>query len=1195
MMKKLMKRIAHIFLGILLAILLCVAFIIMTPTGLRLAVSIATQFIPGRLTIKTINGSLIKKIELTDFQYKNESVSIEISQLNFHWLPIALLSKHLDITKLYVNDAEIKYTTSTSTPKKPDETKTVKTEPFNLKKFEIPLPLQVSLSNVELQNIRLQQDKQPATILNHLALSAKTEDNQLIIKKLDATTGPYKLYLSGNMQFKYPFNTKINLQTITELPGSYPIHTHINLTGDLEKQLAFKAEIKQPFLAHITGTLENPIDAGPINVSGEWKNLILPFDITQNIVSQQGKLSITGKLSDYNVMINSDLAGAMIPAGHWILQGQGSLKQLDLKKIDANILHGQLSGYARTNWENNLTWQTALTIRHINPGIKWPNWEGDINAHITSTGKIADQSRQINVQLQQLSGNLNQNRLSGHFLLHANNEEITIPASTIHLGKDYLFLSGNLLENWNFKWKINAPNIAAIIPHMTGTIHSQGSLTGKSALPSIQGNLFIKDLNAEPLKIKSVTSKFQLHFNAQQNSTVALHLNQLHYANYHLHQFNFNLSGPLENHDINLHFKTEHANINAFVKAQIQNQLKQFTLHKLDMQSAVFGNWHLQAPVTLALSKQIINLSPFNWQSNTGSISGQFNQEENSAWSGVLKINRLPTQIFTAFLPQGLTLESHLNANIDLARDLDGKIQGSAAIGTTSGNLVYQNKIKKTLPFKNAQFNLQLSGTGLNSQCVINTQQQTPVDIAINLPNYSGKGFPDSSQSLKGHIKLNFDDLAFLADVIPSIEHLRGHISSHLNLAGTIKKPTILGQLEAKNGEVKITDLGIFLRNIDLNLTGTRLGKLNLDGGLYSGGHKLTIQGETSIHDSTFPSSYEIKGEDIQLMNTSEYKITASPDLKITYNKPKLKITGLVNVNHASITPKDFTSTVTLPSNTIIIKGNEDLNEPSLMDVYTKLKLNFGKNIYFTYAGLNAQIGGELTIDSSPKQLTTGTGEIKILNGKFDAYGTKLLIEKGSIIYTGGPIDDPNLDIQATKTVKHYVTASGAAGPGQIPTTSAGLQDVTVGLRVTGDAKKPVMKLFSEPPGMSESDILSYLVLGAPANAASGSQAQLLMKAAQSTSSVGNLSNNIKDTFGLSEVGFESDTVLDSDNKPQQNTSFVVGKYLTPRLYMSYSVGILVPINVLMVRYILSHRWSVQTESSSQENGGDIFYTIQTN
>ena len=57
-------------------------------------------------------------------------------------------------------------------------------------------------------------------------------------------------------------------------------------------------------------------------------------------------------------------------------------------------------------------------------------------------------------------------------------------------------------------------------------------------------------------------------------------------------------------------------------------------------------------------------------------------------------------------------------------------------------------------------------------------------------------------------------------------------------------------------------------------------------------------------------------------------------------------------------------------------------------------------------------------------------------------------------------------------------------------------------------------------------------------------------------------------------------------------TSLVLGKYLSPRLYVSYGISFAEAINTLKMRYTINDRWTLRTEAG-KEQSAEIVYTIE--
>ena len=71
---------------------------------------------------------------------------------------------------------------------------------------------------------------------------------------------------------------------------------------------------------------------------------------------------------------------------------------------------------------------------------------------------------------------------------------------------------------------------------------------------------------------------------------------------------------------------------------------------------------------------------------------------------------------------------------------------------------------------------------------------------------------------------------------------------------------------------------------------------------------------------------------------------------------------------------------------------------------------------------------------------------------------------------------------------------------------------------------------------------------------------------------------------GLDDVSVESG--LNND------TSLVLGRYLSPRLYVSYGISIAEAINTIKMRYTIGDHWTIKTEAGTARSA-DLVYTIE--
>jgi translocation and assembly module TamB len=261
--------------------------------------------------------------------------------------------------------------------------------------------------------------------------------------------------------------------------------------------------------------------------------------------------------------------------------------------------------------------------------------------------------------------------------------------------------------------------------------------------------------------------------------------------------------------------------------------------------------------------------------------------------------------------------------------------------------------------------------------------------------------------------------------------------------------------------------------------------------------------------------------------------------------------------------PKDLSSTAKV-SEDVVIVGEKPSAVEEKWKIFTNIRVILGDRVSLYGFGFEGRVAGNLLLTDRPGEVTTASGELSIPEGRYQAYGQRLEVELGKVLFTGGPVSNPGLDLRAVRKV----------------------ENVTAGVRIRGTLRNPQLELFSIP-AMGETDILSYLVLGRPIDAQSGEDAKVVAQAALLLSLKGGdlLARSLTDRFGLDEMRIET-------SNTGEQASLVVGRYLSPKLYVSYGVGLIDSVNTFNVRYRLSEHWQLRAESGLHQSA-DAIYTIE--
>lgn len=505
------------------------------------------------------------------------------------------------------------------------------------------------------------------------------------------------------------------------------------------------------------------------------------------------------------------------------------------------------------------------------------------------------------------------------------------------------------------------------------------------------------------------------------------------------------------------------------------------------------------------------------------------------------------------------------------------------------------------LPFNGGEWQADLTAQALDIKGHLELDKDKQAQMSVHLPQFTPTNIDAARQALQGQINANIHSLAFLNTVSPLIEKAEGKLQAQINLAGTLGKPQLTGELQLNQAGLLLPKAGLSLKPIQLTLR-SKNDQWTAEGTLVSNDKPLHINGSGTFAPIV-KGQLTFKGDTVPVLNSAEYAIMASPDLSLEFAPSLLKLRGRILIPKALIRPAGFTDTTSLSDDAVFVnQGVEDESNPYAMD--TDVRVDMGDDVVLTVKGLQGLLGGGVRIQQLPQGPLIASGELNIRDGKYRAYGQDLAIEQGQLLFTGGLIENPGIRIRATRQFKSDSnTLAESTRLFQFNTNNSQSIDfggkVTVGIEVSGRLRKPIVRLFSTPASLSQADILSMLLLGKPASQASQSGGQLLLAAVSALnldSGKGGMQllGQLKQKLGI-DFNLASNTQYNQKtNQSTDNTAVVIGKSLSKRLYISYNVGLSqTDSNVLTLNYLLSKFFSIQVNASTTASGIDLLYTHQ--
>jgi translocation and assembly module TamB len=914
-------------------------------------------------------------------------------------------------------------------------------------------------------------------------------------------------------------------------------------------------EARHPSGAHAvaSGTFAIVPNGPRLNLSGSWQDFRWPLLGTRPVVtSAAGSFTLQGILP-YEVHVqNAAASAAGVSASDLDVTGTLGKDGCAFEHAELGLLEGHASASGAVTWAPHQSWSVAAQLSGINPAGLRADFPGSVSLTLAASGRGFDPNGDLSVAASNLTGKLRGAHVSGGGSVSRTGATLSFDRVRVALGGTSLALDGRAGAPLDLRFTLASSDLSQLLAGSRGQLNATGTLRGTENDPAVVASAHGSALSYAGLAVERLDADIDFDAADRERPTkIDARATNLSYARHTIQGASFTVSGPpaayrahLKAHAAGLALAAEAAG--AYAHGAFEGQLTALGLKGSDALDLA-----LEHPVDLAASAEHARVDWLCLAGTPGSMCADADWSPQH-WSVTLMSNQLPLSALTA----GMTPAVQYQGTVDLLLRASGGAL-TAITGTLRARLS-EAVLSHTLVSKRIEHTRIGSGTviatatpgAVSFAAVLEDGEVGTIRARIDAQRGSGEW---QAMPLSGAVHAETSELGLLSLYFPEIDRTAGELHADVNVAGTLGAPQLNGVVKVSGGELDLYQVNLGLRQVTLEAHLTD-GGLDFSGNARAGGGNAAANGHLEWHNLLPYGKFHLEGTNLRVADTPEAQIDASPNLAFAVDGRRIEVTGTVTVPYAKIQPKDITNAVRTSADEVIV-GEQAPSPAERFEVMSTITLTLGDKVSIDTSGLTGRVTGSVTIKSGYDTITRATGELSVANGIYFAYARKLDIQRGRLIFTGGPIDDPGVDLRAQK---------------QFP-------DVTAGVNVRGTLQQPRMSFFSEPP-LPQSQIVSLILSGSAAQASqSAGNAALGQGAALLAAQVG-------PRVGLPDVSLETDPLANE-------TSLVLGRYLTPRLYVSYGVSLTETLNTLKLRYTLGDHWVVRTELGTAR-GADLVYSI---
>ncbi|MBS0367383.1 MAG: translocation/assembly module TamB domain-containing protein [Proteobacteria bacterium] len=905
--------------------------------------------------------------------------------------------------------------------------------------------------------------------------------------------------------------------------------------------------------ADVTGSVAIVPHGPALDLQGQWRNFRWPLTGREPAVrSEAGSFRMSGTLP-YAVQVDAKASAAGLPT--MPLQARGTLDKdnVSFDPAEIDLLGGHASLRGRVTWAPRDTWSIAGRVTGIDPAKLRPDLPGSVSFLLDASGTGFDPRGQLTASFSNLSGRVRGAAASGSGSIGHAGDTWSFDRLRVSLGTANLALDGRINQQLDLRFALDTRDLSLLSPGAAGVLRASGTLGGTAADPTVSGSAHGSGIDLQGIHISSLAVEADFDPRAQDHrSRIDARASHLTYLGRTIDNMAFTLGGLPQAYD--MHFAARATGL--AVKAQASGPYShgQFrgwlTALSLDGDDPTL-HLELEQPAELLASADHVRLERTCLTGRPGGMCAEGDWTA-AAWSGNLETHDLPLHTLTAGLTNAVEYRGTISARAAVA--------GGAATpvtGTLRAELV-QAEILHKLASKHVERTRIGSGlvtatatpTTLTAQADLGDGQVGTLRASLTAQRSTARW---QDMPVSGELHAQTDETGLISLYAPDIDRASGHLSADVQVAGTVGAPRLSGNVRLADGQIDVYQTNLALRQIAFEATFGDNG-VDFKGGARTGGGSVQANGHVEWRDLQPYGKFHLQGSNLRVADIPEAQIDASPDLDFTIKGHRIDIDGKVLVPNAKITSIDITNAVRTSSDEQIVGAESD--DPSKrFEVVSSIGLAIGDNVHVESLGLSAKLAGGLLIQSGADAITRGTGEVDIESGKYSAYARQLDIDEGHLYFNGGPIDNPGIMVRAKKV----------------------FPDVTAFLLVRGTLAQPQMSFSSSPP-LPQSQIVSLILAGGSLESTQAHGANVALG-----QGVAMLAQQYGGALGIQDAGLESDI--------NNETSVVFGRYLSPRLYVSYGISLTQQLNTFKLRYTLGDHWTVKAEVG-QVQGADLVYTI---
>lgn len=1138
----------------ILLVFLIAAWLIYTPSGTRQIFNLLSY--SGVLTYRDLEGSIGSGLKVAALSVETEGVKTTISEFTLVLRLRDLLRARLVLERLRAEQVTLELSASGQS-----EPQTARPLDY-LKLRQGLIPFELILEDLSVQRLTIISPAQDVEF-GAIHLSTKVDEQGVADTQLSLNYGVTRVQLKGTAYLFPALQLDLHADWSTPIYDQGSVHGQTRVEADA-LQLNLLQHTNGDLISKLDLQVDNWLETPFFKLNGELQYFALPTAQQQSGYALSSlNLQAQGPLAKLQTTLTGKLSIPKQQPYDVSLKALVSPERLEIQSL---AISGDQAGKATLNghlgWaEGVIRWQNQLLFDEFNASPFYQPLPDALKGLVHISGQWSDEL-QLQLNSPDLQAQLYNHPIQARFKLQSRGNEVRVETLAARSGNNNLQLQGTFSKNQlaaELALDINA--LESFYPAASGSLQIDAALAGNLERPTLKARLHGQAVSIADLAIEDIQVTIQLiegHFLAGKNNLVAA---GIRYQEQTVDRVQLTAQGDWRQPTLDLDAASSQLKLRMQTRPQFQQQQISGVLSQLEVSNEKYGLWQLQNHVDYRLRQQDYQFSALC----LAAVAGQFCAKGlwlNDQFDVTLDGEKIPAAL--------LNLNESLSVPVTGVVDIQGALQGTLKNPDFSLR-VFQahdddvlligaaDEAQKQLTLSELNIDFSLKNELLTGEIKSKINKDGSLSGSLSVQSLNQKTSP-----LSGEFHFHLPDLQPYAQLLPEIDHLQGELRGRIQLGGTLQRPDMRLESELNIASIYINALAVEWTDLNLKTSALSDFRQRIQGTAKAGEGTLKMDGALSLNTvDDWQIELQITGENALLMNHPGQRVAVTPDFTLKVTPTMVDLQGDVLIPSANIVYQRSASRLSLTPDAVVHGEQGQSVNGEAFAYQLALLLEAGDDVKLAAYGLKTNLKGVLRLNKPLDGSLTGQGQIELIDGAYQAYGQDLAIDRGFIIFSGA-LSEPALDLEASRRVR----------------------DVRAGLRVNGPVSNLKTTLFSEPP-LPETEILSYILRGKSLKDSNSQEKNALANAllAYSISQSSPVTSRISELSGLDEIGLEAEEGINT-------VGITLGKYITPRLYVRYGIGLVDQLSKLFLQYRLTDRLFFETESGSGQSL-DLIYRSQ--